>query len=81
MLDGPDPHFLMQKRKNSIDNGLAADTKKLKIADHMEQTLPCSFTISTMSNATLQEKAFVENHYRAINSTLAMLNRKRNQKD
>ena len=74
----------MQKRKNSIDNeanGLAADTKKLKIAENMEQTLPCSFTISTMSDATLQEKAFVESHYRAINLTLAMLNRERNQKD
>ena len=71
----------MRKRKTSLDNGLAEDTKKLKVVDHSEKVIPASFTISTMSESTLMEKEFVENHYRAINSTLAMLNHKRNQKN
>ena len=69
----------MRKRKTSLGNGIAEDTKKLKIVDQSEKSIPSSFTI--MSESTLLEKEFVENHYRAINSTLAMLNRKRSQKD
>lgn len=72
---------LMRKRKPSSDNDeLADDTKRLRITEKAQQILPSSFIISTMSDSTIQEKEFVENHYKEINSTLAILNRTRNQK-
>jgi hypothetical protein len=68
----------MSKRKSSIDdNRLADDAKKLRIVDVQHPKLPSSFVISTMSDSALQEKLYVENHYRDINSTLALLNHKR----
>lgn len=71
----------MRKRQTSSDNDeLANNTKRLRIVDNAQPKLPSSFIISTMSDSTIQEKAFVENHYKDINSTLAILNRTRNQK-